>query len=91
MKDKVLSHGVKKYVLVIALFIGTVVYHAISKMVDFILCKVKNMKTLRPFDEFFLYDSPGSLSNVIINLNFSKFDGETMREYLFNKSMEKTP
>jgi hypothetical protein len=41
-----------------------------------------NLKSLRPLDEFFLYDSRNSPSNTTVVLTTEKFKYEQMRDYL---------
>jgi len=85
-KNLVKNKSFKKYGVLLALFVGTAIYKCFSKLIDLILCKMLNMKTLKPFDEFFLYDDPNSLSNVCMVLNFQeRFDSEKLSKYYLNK------
>lgn len=44
-----------------------------------------NMKTLMPFDEFFLYDDPNSLANIMLLMGFDKFEFQSFQKYLYDQ------
>lgn len=67
------NSGFKKYAVLLALIGGTIVYKVLHRIFDKFLCWLLNLKTLRPFDEFFLYDNKNSPSNTTVVLNTEKF------------------
>ena len=81
----------EKHLVLAALLFGTVIHQVISKLWDKFVCYLWNMKTLGPFDEFFLYDDPSSLANVMCVNFFSKFDGKSMQQYLKKSIQDKVP
>ena len=68
--------GFKRLAVLFAFLAGTVVYKVISKILDKFLCYLFNMKTLGPFDEFWLYDDKKSLSNIGLLMGSDKFTFE---------------
>lgn len=54
----------KKLVVVVALFLGVLVYQILSKLLDYLLKFIYPIHSLNNMDEFWLYDDKDSLSNV---------------------------
>jgi len=38
-----------------------------------------------PFDEFFLYDDPNSLANIMLLMGFDKFEFQSFQKYLYDQ------
>ena len=73
------SKQFKKVSVVMVFLAGTIVYKLASKILDFFLCKIKGMRTLSSFDNFFLSDD----KKCIISGGFrftSNFEFEKLSE-----------
>ena len=79
VKDKAFQNVGKNLTLskLFALFVflgGTAIYHLISGLVDWVMCKMWKLHTLGPFDDLFLVTENDAESNVAITVRFEKFD-----------------
>ena len=80
----------KKASIFLALFLGTIIYKLASKFFDIILCKLKGMRTLSSFDNFFLSDD----KKCIISGGFrftSNFDFETLSDLWKTRFLKNYP
>ena len=69
-----------KFKTTLMLVYGAVAYKIISKIVDWILCKVFKLRTMSVFDEFFLADEKKSVASGF--MRFEKFDFDQMSAYI---------
>ena len=64
----------KKYVVILALFFGAIIYKLASKILDAFLCKFYNMRTLSSFDDFFLVDDKKCVLSGVFRFNTFEFE-----------------
>ena len=69
-----------KFQTSLMLVYGAVAYKILSKIVDWILCKVFKLRTMSVFDEFFLADEKKSVASGFIR--FEKFDFDYMSAHI---------
>lgn len=75
----------RRFATLVIFLVGTIVYQVLVKLFDKLMCGLFNMRILKPFDEFFLYDDPSSLSHVTVIMETDKFSGPEMSEYLYGR------
>ena len=67
---------------IVALLGGSFIYKFLTYLVDYILCKLMDMRRLNVFDEFFMYDDDRNLAHPTMSLSFTKFEFQPMSDYL---------
>jgi hypothetical protein len=66
--------------LILALFVGAVIFKGLMQIMNFIVCKLHGLKTLSNFDDFFLVDERKAIIGCVVRSDV--FDYETMSELL---------
>lgn len=61
-----------KILVVLALFLGAVVYQILNTLFNKVLTYIYPVKPLNAFDEFFLYESSESTSNIALAIKLKK-------------------
>ena len=74
LKSQKLKKFPKKYLTVLALFFGAIIYKLASKILDTFLCKFYNMRTLSSFDDFFLVDDKKCVLSGVFRFNQFEFE-----------------
>ena len=80
LKSQKLKKFPKKYLTILALFLGAIIYKLASKIVDVILCKFYNMRTLSSFDDFFLVDDRKCVLSGVFR--FDQFEFDKMSQHI---------
>jgi len=57
----------------------------VSKIIDKILCKILTLKNMNPLDEFFLFNSCETGSNVCITMKMEKLKHENIKKWIHDK------
>jgi len=78
-KDKV---SIPKILIVAALLLGFTAYKILQGLLNFILCRLMPLKTLLPFDEFFIYDSPDAPSNAAMLTSMKRLKFEDYKKWI---------
>jgi hypothetical protein len=79
----------KKYLTILSLFLGTIIYKLAQKIVDKILCKIYDMRALNTIDSMFLSDIKNSQQTVVAR--FNAFDFDKMSNHLKTNFAQKIP
>lgn len=76
-----------KMLVVLALLLGFVAYRLIQSIINVVLCTVMPLKTMLPFDEFFLYDTKEAASTVGILIGFKNAKFDDMKKWIKEKCL----
>jgi hypothetical protein len=60
--------------LILALFVGAVIFKGLVQLMNFIVCKLHGMKTLSNFDDFFLVDERKAIIGCVVRSDVFDFD-----------------
>ena len=68
-----------------AFLAGWVIYKAVTKVIDFVLCKAFKMETLTTLDECFMTQPEGHTANATGAMRVSKMSFEDFRDWVYHK------
>ena len=71
-----------KLLVVAALLLGFTVYRLLQNILNYILCSIMPLKTMMPFDEFFLYDTPEAPTNASFLMSFNRLEYEKFKKWM---------
>lgn len=78
----------RRFKTVCMLVVATVLYKAIDKAIEKMVCWWKNLDPVEAMDELSMYDGNGGLANISAVLTFDKFEYESFSKYLHSKNRE---
>lgn len=78
-------HQKQKFVAILALLAGSVVYRVIDAIVDKILCWLLNMTTMNSMDEFFMNYRAEKPPNVVGVHCLDNYNYESMKNYFIDR------